>query len=484
MALRIYNTLSKEVEEFKPQHGNKVTMYSCGPTVYDYAHIGNYRTFMMADFLRRSLDFLGYEVKHVQNITDVGHLTQDDIDAGEDKMEKAARREKKSPYDIARFYEEAFHEDEAKLNILPVFTFTRATEYIQEMQDLIQKLFDNGYAYAANDSVYFEIDKFERYGQLSGNALENLKIGARLEPNPDKKKPYDLALWLKAGEEHLMRWPSPWGVGYPGWHIECSAMSISTLGETIDIHTGGEDNVFPHHENEIAQSEGATGKKFVNYWVHARFLLVDGEKMAKSKGNFYVLKDLEDKGYKPLAYRYLCLTTHFQTQMNLTWQSMTDSQNALERLYNFVASVNSENMGSVAGNHMERFRAALEDNLDTPRAIATVWEMMKDKNISDADKKVTLLEFDKVLGLGLADVSAIEIETLEIEIAPPAPATIKIRNLTGGKLSDDVLGLIRMRETARVTKDFATSDRIRGELKERGYGIGDTPEGLEITKTK
>lgn len=475
MPLRIYNTLTKKIEDFHPQNDKLVTMYSCGPTVYDYVHIGNLRTFMMADFLKRTLMLLGYEVKHIKNITDVGHLTQDDIDAGEDKMLKAARRENKTPYDIARFYEKAFLQDEEKLNILPAHTFTRATEYIQQMISLIKKLIEKGYAYEVNGSVYFEIDKFKDYGQLSGNALENLKIGARLEANPDKKKPYDLALWLKADESHLMHWPSPWSEGYPGWHIECSAMSISNLGETLDIHTGGEDNIFPHHENEIAQSECATGKKFVNYWVHARFLLVDGEKMSKSKGNFYTLKDIEDKGYDPLAYRYLCLTAHFQTQMNFTLQSLKDSQNALEGLRYFIRSVKSQD-GKVLENYLSRFKEALENNLDTPHAIAITWEMIKDNKASETDRKATLLKFDQVLGLGLDLVAQ---ENVFIE-----NGAFRFINLTGGEIPNDIYTLLQDRETARQNKDFATSDRLRDELKEKGYGIGDTPEGIEITRLK
>lgn len=484
MTLNIYNTLTKKIENFEPLNENKVTMYSCGPTVYDYVHIGNLRTFMMADFLRRTLIFLGYDVKHIKNITDVGHLTQDDIDAGEDKMLKAAKREHKTPYDIARFYEEAFLSDEKKLHILPAYKFTRATEYIDEMIKLIEKLIEKGYAYEVDGSVYYEIDKFEKYGQLSGNALDQLKIGARLEANPDKKKPYDLALWLKAGEEHLMKWESPWGVGYPGWHIECSAMSISNLGETLDFHTGGEDNVFPHHENEIAQSEGATGKKFVNYWVHARFLLVDGEKMAKSKGNFYTLKDIEDKGFDPLAYRYLCLTAHFQTQMNFTWQSLEDSQKALEKLRKFVSSVKNNTKGKVLDVHLEKFKTALEDNLNTPLTIAAIWEMLKDKSASEEDKKATLLKFDEILGFDLANISAAEPETLEISVTPEENDKITVQNSTGEKIDETVIGLIKEREIARRNKDFAASDRLRDQLKEKGYGIGDTPKGLEITRLK
>lgn len=474
MALRIYNTLDKKIEEFRPQDNKLVTIYSCGPTVYDYVHIGNLRTFMMADFLRRTLRFAGYDVKHVKNITDVGHLTQDDIDQGEDKMLKAARREGKTPYDIARFYEEAFHEDEEKLNIIPADAFPHATGYIQQMIALIKTLIEKGYAYEVDGSVYYDVDKFSGYGKLSGNTLENLKIGARLEAKEDKRHPYDFALWLKAGEEHLMRWDSPWSTGYPGWHIECSAMSIDNLGQTLDIHTGGEDNVFPHHEDEIAQSEGATGKKFVNYWVHARHLLVNGEKMSKSKGNFYTLKDIEDKGFAPLAYRYLCLTSHFQSQMNFTWEGLTDSKNALEKLYNFTSSTDATG-GKVIGKYLEKFKTVLEDNLNTPLAIAVVWEMIRDKEASDADKKTTLLKFDEVLGLGLDKVETVKTEIIHFD-------SYSVINSTGKDLSGKILGLIKEREAARGSKDFATSDRLRDELKEKGYGIGDTPKGLEITK--
>lgn len=312
----LYNTYAKKLEEFKPLEKKKVRMYSCGPTVYDFVHLGNFRTFLMADFLRRAFEYSGYEVKHIKNITDVGHLTQDDIEAGEDKMIKAAKREKKTPYDIAKFYEEAFHKDEEKLNILPARKFPRATEYINQMIAMIEKLIANGYAYESNGSVFYDVEKFKDYGKLSGNTLENLKTGARLEAHPDKKNPCDFALWLKADPKYLMQWDSPWSRGYPGWHIECSAMSIANLGDTIDIHTGGEDNTFPHHEDEIAQSEGATGKKFVNYWIHGRHLLVDGEKMSKSKGNFYVLTNIEKRGFNPLSFRYLCLTAHFQSQLD------------------------------------------------------------------------------------------------------------------------------------------------------------------------
>jgi cysteinyl-tRNA synthetase len=457
MNFKIYNTYGKKLEEFKPIKEGLVTMYNCGPTVYDFVHVGNLRTFLMADFLRRSLDFFGYEVKQVKNITDVGHLTQDDIDAGEDKMMKAANREHKTPQDIARFYEETFHEDEVKLNILPAFVFPRATEYVEEMIKMVEKLIQNGHAYEVNGSVYYEVDTFPDYGKLSGNTIENLKIGARLEANPEKKKPYDFALWLKADESHLMKWQSPWGIGYPGWHIECSAMSTKNLGETIDIHTGAEDNVFPHHEDEIAQTEGATGKKFANYWIHGRHLLIDGEKMSKSKGNFYTLKDIIEKGFDPLAFRYLCFTASFTSNLNFTWQSLEDGKNALEKLYAFVGSI--QNTGEIIKSYEEKFKTALAENLNTPLALSVVWEMLKDKNFKEEDRKATLLLFDKVLGL--------DVEKNQ-KISEDAPEEIK--------------QLVAMREEARQNKDFTTSDKIRDEIQAKGYSIEDTAEGVKISK--
>ncbi len=473
----LYNTYTNKIERFKPVKKNKVRMYSCGPTVYDFVHIGNFRTFLMADFLRRAFEYSGYQVKHIKNITDVGHLTQDDIEAGEDKMIKAAKREKKNPYDIARFYEKAFHQDENKLNILPAREFPRATEYIKEMIAMIEKLIADGYAYEINGSVFYDIEKFKDYGKLSGNTLENLKVGARLEKHPDKKNHYDFALWLKADPSHIMQWDSPWSRGYPGWHIECSAMSIKNLGETLDIHTGGEDNTFPHHEDEIAQSEGATGKKFVNYWVHGRHLLVDGKKMSKSKGNFYVLADIKKRGFNPLSFRYLCLTTHYQSQLNFTWKSLEASENALNKLYDFMTilppdkgglrevnspltptisykerELNSPLERSKGHVYEEKFRKALENNLDTPKALATVWEMIKSKELNYDDKKTSLLKFDQVLGLGLD----------------------KVRK-EKTKMPEKIKELIKQREEARKNKNWQKADELRDKIKKEGYAIQDTP---------
>ena len=311
--LRFYNTLGKEKQDFKPLNPGKVNMYSCGPTVYDYAHIGNLRAYVFTDTIRRLLEHEGYEVKLIMNITDVGHLTADDLaqgDSGEDKVEKRAKAEKKTPEEIARYYEDSFHRDMEELNILPAQYYPRATAHIPGMIRMIETLIAGGHAYEVNGNVFYDVTSFPDYGKLSGNTLEQLKVGARLEEHPDKKNPWDFALWLKAPKDHLMRWPSPWGSGYPGWHIECSAMSIEYLGDTIDIHTGGEDHIFPHHEAEIAQSEGATGKPFSRYFLHERHILVDGEKMSKSKGNFYTLAHITERGYSPMDLRLLYLSAH------------------------------------------------------------------------------------------------------------------------------------------------------------------------------
>lgn len=462
MPIKLYNSFSRKLEEFRSIEKNKVRMYNCGPTVYDYVHIGNFRTYLMADFLRRMFEYSGYEVKQIKNITDVGHLTQDDIEAGEDKMLKAAKREKKSPYDIARFYEKAFHEDETKLNILPAFNFPRATEYVPQMIEMIKKLMEKGFAYEVKGSVYYDVDKFADYGKLSGNTLENLRIGARLEAHPDKKHPYDFALWLKADPDHLMQWDSPWSRGYPGWHIECSAMSSSNLGETIDVHTGGEDNVFPHHEDEIAQSEGASGKKFVNYWVHGRHLLVDGEKMSKSKGNFYPISEFEKRKIDPISFRYLCLTTHFQSQLNFTWKSLEASQNALNKMIEFMRSDEdkSEREESyVISEFDDKLRESLENNLDTPKALATAWEMIRSKDYSACDKKETLLKFDRFFGFNLKDIK---------NVSPEIPEDIQ-------KLSVERL-------EARKNKDWKRSDELRDLIEKKGFSIKDTKDGQIIKK--
>jgi len=460
MPIKLYNTFSGKLEEFKPIEKNKVRMYNCGPTVYDYVHIGNFRTFLMADLLRRMFEYFNYEVKQIKNITDVGHLTQEDIEAGEDKMLKAAKREKKSPFDIARFYEKAFHEDEAKLGILPAYKFPRATEYIPQMIEMIKILTEKGFAYEIEGSVFYDVDKFANYGKLSGNTLEHLKTGARLEAHPDKKHPYDFALWLKADANHIMQWDSPWSRGYPGWHIECSAMSKANLGETLDIHTGGEDNVFPHHEDEIAQSEGASGKRFVNYWVHGRHLLVDGEKMSKSKGNFYTISEFEKRKIDPIAFRYLCLTTHFQSQLNFTWKSIEASRNALNKMIEFMKTENDKDgEGYIINEFDDKFKEALENNLDTPKALATAWEMIRSKDYSMNDKIETLLKFDRFFGFNLKNIA---VESAEIP--------------------KEIIELSEERMKARKNKDWKKSDEIRDMIEKKGFSIEDSKDGQKIKK--
>jgi len=492
MTIKLYNTYTKKIEEFKPIEKGKVRMYNCGPTVYDYVHIGNYRTYLMADFLRRVFEYSGYKVKQIKNITDVGHLTQDDIEAGEDKILKAAKRERKSPIEIARFYESVFFEDEKKLNILPAHKFPKATEYINQMIEMIKTLIEKKYAYEVNGSVYYDVTKFQNYGKLSGNTIENLKNGARLDIHPDKKNAYDFALWLKASPEHLMQWESPWGKGYPGWHIECSAMSSSNLGSTIDIHTGGEDNIFPHHEDEIAQSEGTSEKKFVNYWIHGRHLMVDGKKMSKSKNNFYKISDIEKKGFNPLSLRYLFLTAHYQSKLNFTWKSLEASQNALNKLYDFIRSndviakskVTKQflNNTQITKNYNEQFQQTLENNLDTPKAIAIIWEIIKSNKLDHNLKKELLLKFDKVLGLDLDKIKQDEIKPITKFKIPIGVKMIEITNITGEIISDEIRGFIVEREKAREEKNFIKSDEIRNRILNKGYIIEENKNGKNIRK--
>ena len=405
--LKLYNTLTKKKEDFNSIHPGKVYLYSCGPTVYDFIHLGNIKSYLTADILRRYFEYQGLEVKQIKNITDVGHLTEDDIaqgDTGEDKIAKKALKEKKSPEEIARFYEKKFRETEEKMNILPAQYFPRATAHIPQMIKMIEKLIEKGYAYEKNSNVFFDVTKFKDYGKLSGNTLENLKTGARLEEHPDKKNPWDFALWLKAPKEHLMKWDSPWGIGYPGWHIECSAMSIEYLGDTIDIHAGGEDNIFPHHEAEIAQSEGMTGKKFANFWIHTRHLLLNDEKMSKSKGNFYILQDILDKGYNPMILRLALLSSHYRSQMNFTWKSMEQAKSNFKKIsawINELKNISQENKkGSPSidlENYQVRFEEAMNDDLNTPLALSVIYEFITETNKKIAENKLSSKEAGAIL---------------------------------------------------------------------------------------
>jgi cysteinyl-tRNA synthetase len=456
--MKLYNTKSRQIEEFEPLKKGFVTMYACGPTVYDYTHIGHMKKYIGDDVLRRTLSYFGYEVKHVMNITDVGHLTNDS-DEGDDKFEKKAESEGKNVWQIAELYTEYFHKSMEAVNVLPPNIEPKATEHIKEMIELNQDLIAKGFAYETNQALYFDISKYSEYGSLSGQKLSDKIIGAREEvsSDPEKRNPADFALWFKrAGKfaNHTMYWPSPWGDGFPGWHIECSAMSMHYLGETIDIHTGGIDHIPVHHENEIAQSECATGHDFVRYWIHHAFLNVDGEKMSKSKHNYYTLSDIESHDIDPLSMRLLCMQTSYRKPMNFTWESLEGAQIQLKKLQN-LASKKYEG-GDINPDYEKMFRDALSNDLNTAKALSTIWEMFADKNISKEDKYATLLSFDQVLGLNLKDTPAFEI-------------TEKAKELLG-----------KMNE-ARANKDYGRSDTFREELESLGYSVEQTPDGAVLS---
>ncbi len=493
--LYIYNTLSKTKEEFKSLNPGKVGMYVCGPTVYDYIHIGNIKAYVMADIVRRYLEYSGYEVRMIKNITDVGHLTADDIaqgDTGEDKILVALEREKsagsgsvsggKTPAEIAAFYEEYFFATEKQLNILPAHYFPRATAHVSQMVKIISTLIKKGCAYEKNGNVFFDVTKFPDYGKLSGNTLEQLKVGARLKEHPDKKNPWDFALWLKAPEKHLLKWESPWSLGYPGWHIECSAMSTEYLGDTIDIHTGGEDNIFPHHEAEIAQTECATDHKFVRFWIHGRHLLVDGQKMSKSKGNFYRLEDILERGYSPMDLRLLLLSGHHRSQINFTWEAMEQARANLARISAFVhnlqqlvaqrvvaqQTVAADASQSLAlGEYQARFEEAMDDDINTPLALNVLYEliaganklMMENRLDTDTAGKIFSLweKMNKIFGLILAEKVVIP---------------------------QNIIYIAEERKIARQNKDFAKSDELREKISELGYVIEDLKDNDYTIKQK
>ncbi len=479
MSLRFHNTLTKRKEAFRSLTKGKVSMYNCGPTVYDYAHIGNFRAYVFADVLRRYLEHSGYKVKQVMNLTDVGHMTHDDVaDAsGEDKIEKKAREQKKDPWEISRFYADAFFDDIRKLNIQPAHAYPKATDYVKDMIALTEQLIRRGHAYVSNGSVYYDVSSFPDYGKLSGNSIENLLAGAggRVEQNPDKKGPLDFALWVH-NPRHIMQWDSPWGKGYPGWHIECSAMSRKNLGQTIDIHTGGEDNIFPHHDCEIAQSEGATGKRFVRYWLHTRHLFVEGKKMSKSLGNFYTLRDLLDKGHEPMAIRYLLLSAHYRTRLNFTEKGLATASATVRKLRDFVHCMACHRhcdkpSGKVEGfikTANEGFRKSMDDDLNMPDALAHVFSFMgriyRERDAGRLDSKEAgmaygfMLDMDRVLGLGLRDIPVDD------------------------DIPDDIRLMAKEREALRMKKDFRGADMLREEMRKRGYVLEDTSRGCVIKK--
>lgn len=468
--MNLYNTASRKIEEFKPLNPPEVTFYSCGPTVYDFTHIGHLRTYVNNDVLKRALRFLGYKVKHVMNITDVGHLTGDS-DEGEDKIEKGAVKRGTTVWELARVYTDYFISSIDDMNILRPDVFSSATQHIPEFIEMIKVLESKGFTYETGEAVYFDISKFKNYGKLSGQKLEDKMTAVRKEVRIDagKKNSADFALWFKATgrfKDHTMRWPSVWGEGFPGWHIECSAMCMKYLGETVDIHAGGIDHIPVHHENEIAQSEAATGKQFVRYWFHNDFLLVDGQKMSKSLGNFYTIDDIKNSPTGPMALRLLFLQTHYRQIMNFTWESLSATSNAYNKLVNHICELKQEvnkptydvGLEEGAKTYRQKFIDAISDDIQAPKAVAVLWEIVK-SNISAEEKLNLIFEIDEVLGLNLKNASLVTVE-----------------------IPEEIKRLVQERESARLAKDFQKSDELRKIINEKGYEIKDTDGGSKISK--
>ena len=461
MQLKVYNTLTRIKEDFVPINDREVRMYSCGPTVYKYAHIGNLRAYVFMDELRRVLEYDGYKVKSVMNITDVGHLVSD-ADDGEDKMTKSAVETGKTPLEIADFYTAQFMKDIDALNIKRPTVCPKATDNIGEMIAVVKSLLEKGYAYETEDGIYFSVEKFPEYGKLSGISLDDQRHGARVEVNSFKRHPADFALWKKAAPNHLQQWDSPWGKGFPGWHIECTAMSKKYLGETFDIHTGGVDHIPIHHENEIAQAECWLGHKAVNYWMHSEFMLIDGGKMSKSLGNTYTVTDLVNKGYSPVVFRYFCLNVQYRQKINFTWEGMEAAKTAYGKLCSLLlAHKNSaaDTDAQTIAQFTEKFEEAINDDLNVPLAIGVLWTMLKLPKSHSVYEAA--LKFDNVFAL---DFDKIKQEKQQIQVP------------------EQVKELAERRKIARSNKDWAESDRLRGEINALGYVIKDTPDGYEITK--
>ena len=465
MTVKLYNTLTKKKEDFVPLNGNEVKIYSCGPTVYSYAHIGNFRAYIFVDNLRRILEYNGYKLKHVMNITDVGHL-ESDGDDGEDKMEKAAKKENKSPYEIAKFYTDKFLEDMKKLNIEMPEIIAKATEHIPDMLELAKEIVKNGYGYETSTAIYFDVSKLDKYPVLSNRNIDEQIAGARVDVDPEKRNPYDFAIWIKAPENHIMKWDSPWGLSYPGWHLECSAMSKKYLGEVFDIHTGGVDHIPTHHENEIAQSKGAFGKILAKIWMHVEFLQVNGGKMSKSLGNVYNIEQLEQKGIEALAYKLFCYTAHYRTKLNFTFEGALASQKALNRLReSYIKNISGKD--EISNEQIEEYRnkflQAINDDLNMPVAMGIVWEVARSEKKSKKIAKL-LLEFDNVLGLDLINSEKYINSQKEIEVP------------------SEIQELLNERKKAREEKNWALADKLRDEIKLKGYIVKDTKEGMTIEK--
>jgi cysteinyl-tRNA synthetase len=458
MTLRLFDTYTRSVRDFVPRRPAEVGMYACGPTVYDYAHIGNLRTYIFEDILRRVLDFNGHSVKHVMNITDVGHLVADG-DTGEDKMEQGARRTGKSAWEIAEFYTHAFKEDLCRLNILEPTIWCRATDHIPEQIEAIRCIESKGFTYRTSDGIYYDTSQLPTYGYLARLDVGGLQAGMRVDIG-EKRHPTDFALWKFSPPDHKrqMEWESPWGVGFPGWHIECSAMSAKYLGTFFDIHCGGEDHIAVHHTNEIAQTEACHGTRLANFWMHGYFLQLHDTKMAKSAGDFLRLQTLIERGYDPLAYRFFCLSAHYRTTLNFTWESLDGAVTALNRLR--TAAYEWGAPGAIDVGYINRFTDRINDDLNMPRAVALVWELIK-SDLSTPTKKATLLQFDRVLGLRLAEWQ-------------PAEADVP----------DELMVLIQRRQQARAEKRWEDADALRDRIKAAGYEIDDTPQGPRLRSQK
>jgi cysteinyl-tRNA synthetase len=458
MVLKLYNTLARKKEVFKPIKKGEVGIYGCGPTVYWYQHIGNIYRYVFEDILVRTLLFNKYKVKHVINITDVGHLTSD-ADEGEDKMLKAIKREgmelsRDSMLKIAKKYTDAFNEDLKKVNIIQPDYWSKATEHIQEQIELIKRLEKNGYTYTTNVGLIFDTGKYKAYGKLANLKLKNLKAGSRVKVDNERKNKSDFALWVTNQPNHVMQWDSPWGKGFPGWHIECSAMSMKYLGEQFDIHTGGEEHIPVHHTNEIAQSECATGKKpWVRYWLHLRWLIINGGKMSKSLGNVYLLSELEEKGYKPLEFRYFCLGGHYRKNLNFTLENLDNAKNSYNRLQNITLELKDDKI--INEGYLKEFESAINNDLDMPKALQVLWKLVRDEKA--IGKYQTIKKMDEVFGLKLLEKEKIDIP-------------------------DEVKKLAEERDNARKNKDWKKSDEMRDKIKKLGFVVNDTANGWEIKK--
>ncbi len=467
--LVLYSTETRELAYFIPRQAPVVTMYTCGPTVYDYAHIGNLRPYVFADILKKTLEYNGYEVRHTINLTDFGHLT-DDADTGEDKMMKGLKREGKpvtlaAMRELSDYYIDAFKVDIKKLRIKEPTTFSRASDYLREQIDLVKTLEEKGYTYETSDGVYFDIAKFPAYGRLGNIDLEKLRAGARVEENKEKHHPADFAVWKKG----LLGWDSRWGKGFPGWHIECSAMAMATLGKEIDIHTGGIDHIHTHHNAEIAQSECATGKQYVRYWLHNEFITIDHGKIGKSLGNAINLKQLQDAGFSGDEYRYFLLTAHYRSPLNFTFDALKAAKQALFRLKRYIYEEYKNTPTTPHPDYLQRFHEYINHDLDTPQAIALLFEITKDERLTAGEKCATMQAMDVVLDIGLRDKRDAGLASLGVVSLEEIP--------------DIVQGLITARDRARSAKNWAESDRLRAEINLAGYAVEDTPQGTKVSKS-